>query len=89
MTDDAPEIILAKAIRKADTRYFFENYSRQAVAAIEALESAGYAIVPKRATREMYDAAKKAIVYGQRKPGEVVGPIWEAMLDAAPGPYQD
>lgn len=89
MTETAPEIILAKAIRKADTRYFFENYSKQAIAAIEALEKAGYAIVPKTPTREMYDAAKKAIVYGQRKPGEVVGPIWEAMLDAAPGPYQD
>jgi hypothetical protein len=89
MTETAPEIILAKAIRKADTRYFFENYSKQAIAAIEALEKAGYAIVPKMPTREMYDAAKKAIVYGQRKPGEVVGPIWEAMLDAAPGPYQD
>jgi hypothetical protein len=89
MTDDAPEIILAKAIRKADTRYFFENYSKQALAAIDALEKAGYAIVPRYPTRDMYDAAKKAIVYGQRKPGELVGPIWEAMIDAAPGPYQD
>jgi hypothetical protein len=45
--------------------------------------------VPKYPTREMHDAAKKAIVYGQRKPGEVVGPIWDAMVEAAPGPYQD
>ena len=86
---DTPDMILAKAIRKADRRYFFENYSEQAVAAIEALESAGYVIVPKRATREMYEAAKKAIVYGQRKPGEVVGPIWDAMIAAAPDAYQD
>ncbi len=86
---DTPETILAKAIRAADTRYFFENYTKQAVAAIRALEKAGFVIVPKYPTRDMHDAAKKAIVYGQRKPGEVVGPIWDAMVDAAPGPYQD
>ena len=35
------------------------------------------------------EAAKKAIVYGQNKPGNIVLPIWEAMVEAAPGPYGD
>jgi hypothetical protein len=86
---DTPDMLLAKAIRKADTRYFFEDYTKQAYAAIEALDRAGFTIVPKVPTREMFEAAKKAIVYGQNKPGNIVLPIWEAMIDAAPGPYGD
>lgn len=86
---DTPDMLIARAIRKADTRYFFEDYTKQAYAAIEALERAGYVIVPKVPTREMFDSAKKAIVYGQNKPGSVVLPIWEAMIEASPGPYGD
>ena len=84
---DTPDVILARAIREADKRYFFENYSAQAQAAIQALERAGYHIVPAVPSRPMYDAAVKAIVYGTKRPGDIVLPIWNAMLDARPRPF--
>lgn len=84
---DTPDLILARAIREADTRYFFENYSVQAQAAIQALERAGYHIVPAVPSRPMFDAAVKAIVYGTKRPGDIVLPIWNAMLDETPSAY--
>jgi hypothetical protein len=86
---DTPDLILARAIRTADTRYFFEDYTKQAQAAIEALERAGYLIVPRVPTRPMFDAAVKAIVYGTKRPGDIVLPIWNAMMDETPSPYGD
>jgi hypothetical protein len=37
----------------------------------------------------MFDAAVKAIVYGTKRPGDIVLPIWNAMLDTRPSPYGD
>jgi hypothetical protein len=84
---DTPDIIIARAIRDADKRYFFENYSDQAQAAIQALERGGYHIVPAVPSRTMFDAAVKAIVYGIKRPVDVVMPIWHAMLEARPSPF--
>jgi hypothetical protein len=84
---ETPDLVIARAIRKADTRYIFEDYTKQSHAAIDALERAGYVIVRRVPTREMFDAATKAIVYGTKRPADVVLPIWNAMLDETPSAY--
>jgi predicted CoA-binding protein len=85
--DVRPYMIMARAIKKADTRYFFEDYTKQANAAIRALNRAGYAIVPVRPNQEMVKAAVEALQYGVNRTQSVVEPLYRAMIDAAPDPY--
>lgn len=88
MADDfRPYMIMARAIKKADTRYFFEDYTKQANAAIKALNRAGYAIVPIHPTRDQVKAAVDALQYGVNRTQSVVEPVYRAMIDAAPDPY--
>jgi hypothetical protein len=86
---DTPDLIVARAIRDADKNYFFEDYNLQAQAAIQALGRNGYVIVPVVPSRAMFDAAVKAILYGIKRPVDVVQPIWHAMLEARPSPFGD
>ncbi len=85
--DNRAYMIMAQAIKKADTRYFFEDYTKQANAAIKALNRAGYAIVPIHPTRDQVKAAVDALQYGINRTQSVVEPVYRAMIDAAPDPY--
>lgn len=71
--------IIAKAIRKADKSYFFEDYTKQAKSVLLALEKEGLVIAPKAPTQEMEDAGAEAILSGKIKPHTLVRQIYEAM----------
>lgn len=71
---------IARAIKKADKSYFFENYSKQAKAVITELEKSGYKIVPIRPTADMVKAGSDAIVGGKVKPSNHVQTIYHIML---------
>lgn len=73
---------IAKAIKKADNTYFFENYSKQAKAVIKALEKEGFVILPKAPSKAMIDAGSEAILSGRVKPGNHVVSVYMAMLSA-------
>lgn len=78
--------VIAEAIKKADTSYFFENYTKQAAAVVAALKQHGYVVVPYYPTVDMVKAAMDELQYGQNKFTNVVMPIYLAMVKAAPKP---
>ena len=70
---------IANTIQKADSSYFFENYTKQAAAVISMLESKGYLIVPKKPTEEMISAGENGIRSGKVKPAEHVQHVYTTM----------
>ena len=74
---------LARAIRRKDTSYFFENYSRQAEAAIRAMDEQGYVLVRREPTRKMVDAGVEALTLGIHHKGELVELVYTRMLEAS------
>lgn len=75
---------IAKTIKEADTRYFYEDYGGQADAVIAALERAGLILVPKEATAAMMQAGVESLEYGTVKQGSVIRAIYEAMVEKRP-----
>lgn len=74
---------IAAAIQKADSSYFFEDYSKQAQAVLRVLEQNGYTIVPKTPTEEMIKAGSDAILPGKVKPEELARYVYTSMAKAA------
>ena len=74
---------IAKAIRKADKRYWFEDYTIQAEAVVKALAEAGYGVVPLRADEEMRKAGADAIPIGRQHPTAVARFVYDAMAELA------
>lgn len=59
-----------------------EDYLQQARAALAAINAAGYAFVPIKATEEMIAAGLEADIAGFNGPTTPVAHIWTAMLSA-------
>jgi len=74
---------IASAIQKADSSYFFENYTKQAHAVISALQKKGYAITPKEPTEDMIKAGTDSIMSGKVKPEALVKQVYLSMIDAS------
>ena len=72
--------IIAKAIKEADSSYFFENYSDQAEKVLIALHRAGYVVAHKEPTEKMIAAGREAISFGASKPTELVKSIYSCMV---------
>lgn len=77
------ETLIAHSIKKADSSYFFENYTKQAQSVMRSLENAGFQIVPEDPSLYMTKAGVEAITLGKNKPQEMSASIWRAMLMAA------
>jgi hypothetical protein len=56
---------IAQAIKKADTSYVFEDYTRQARAVIVALRAAGYEVVPAEPPDGLVEEAADALPSGR------------------------
>ncbi len=74
--------IIAQAIQKADSSYFFENYEKQADAVIKTLVEKGFVITPIEPTDTMLEAGKEAIFYGRNNPIALAKVIFIHMLKA-------
>jgi hypothetical protein len=74
---------IAQAIRKADKRYFFEDYTAQADAVLAALKKAGLTVVPLEPTQEVIEAGKNSLKYGTQRPGDMLKTLYQAMIAAA------
>ena len=74
---------IATAIQKADSSYFFEDYTKQALAVLRALDASGYAIVPRKATDAMAEAAIEGMKYGNMKPEDHVKHVYQVMVHAS------
>lgn len=67
---------VAKAIRSADSSYFSEDYEKQALAALRAIDKAGYAVLPKDAPEDVYAKVAGLIPTGRMRPEELVKRIY-------------
>ena len=74
---------IAHAIRNADKRYFFEDYTAQADAVLKALHKAGMVVVPLEPTAEAIEAGKNSLKYGTQRPGDMLRTLYQAMIGAA------
>lgn len=72
--------VIENAISKADSSYFFENYTKQAQAVIAALEKAGFAIVPTDAPATLWERAANEMKTGRIKPEAHVKDVYETVL---------
>lgn len=72
--------LIAQTIKKADNSYFFENYTSQARAVINTLDSAGYVLLPKDPSLKMIQAGVNAILIGKTQPHELARQIYSAMI---------
>lgn len=80
-----PTNIIAEAIRGADKRYFFEDYTAQARAVTEALRQRGMVIVPGDPTEPMMEAGRNSLTYGAQRPADLLRNTWRAMVKAGLG----
>lgn len=75
------ENIIAEAIQKADSSYFFENYNKQAKAVLAALVKEGFVITAKKPTEKQLEAGKAAVTRGRVRPSELVETIYTQMVN--------
>jgi hypothetical protein len=74
---------IAKAIKTADSSYFFENYTKQATAVLKALEREGFALLPVTPDEKMIKIGLDNIPSGRVKPDKLVANIYTAMVKSA------
>ena len=63
-----PVTIIQNAIAKADSSYFFEDYTKQAKAVIAALEREGYKLVPKDSDEDVWKKVADQMRTGRLQP---------------------
>lgn len=72
---------IAKAIKKADKSYFFEDYSKQAAAVLSALDNAGYRIVPKDLDKDIYKKIADNMKTGTMKPEKHIENLYHTFVE--------
>ncbi len=76
----SPKHVIAHAIKRADSSYFFEDYTKQAAAVLQALKQEGYALVPTDPSEEMIGAGVNAIGSGKIRPEDHVRYVYTDMI---------
>jgi predicted CoA-binding protein len=72
--------IIARAIKKADRSYFFENYEKQAESVLRLLDQEGYMILPKEPSKDLLKKVAETMATGKMKPEEHVKDVYEKIL---------
>lgn len=71
---------IENAISKADSSYFFEDYTKQARAVIAALEAAGFAVITKNIPDDIWAQVANEMRTGRVKPEEHVKDVFNVAL---------
>ena len=71
---------IAKAIKRADSSYFFEDYSKQAKAVLHMLDKEGYQIIPKELDKALYKQISDEMRTGKMAPDEHIKDVYETMF---------
>lgn len=85
MSKASIQTTIANAISKADSSYFFEDYSKQALAVMQALEKAGYKILPAEFPEEIWKQVAGAMRTGRVRPDEHVKDVYQTVQRIASG----
>ena len=72
--------IIAMAIKKADTSMFNEDYGKQAAAVIQAVQKAGYEIVPTKPPEGLLPYVHENMPFGRLRPSELVTQLYTLMV---------
>ncbi|MEI6558149.1 MAG: hypothetical protein WCO00_07050 [Rhodospirillaceae bacterium] len=72
--------VIALAIKKADTSMFNENYSKQAAAVLQAVQKAGYEIVPVKPPEGLLPYVHENMPFGRLRPNELVTQLYTLMV---------
>jgi hypothetical protein len=72
--------IIALAIKKADSSMFNEDYAKQAAAVIQAVQKAGYEIVPVRPPEGLLPFVHDNMPFGRLRPSELVTQLYTLMV---------
>ena len=75
--------LIAHAIKDADKRYIFEDYTAQAKSVLAALRQAGLVVVPVPPDKAMMEAGTESLKFGAQRPAELVHRSFMAMIQAA------
>ncbi len=76
-------VTIENAISKADSSYFFEDYTKQARAVLAAMDAAGFAITPKDLPDSVWEQVAKDMRTGRVKPEEHVKDVFQVTLKIA------
>lgn len=78
-----PSIIetIALSIKKADSTFFNENYTKQAKAVVEGLRKAGYEVVPVRPPDILVEYATDNLPMGRLRSSELVRALYTIMVE--------
>ncbi len=68
MSKKSPQIVIQDAIAKADSSYFFEDYTKQAKAVLSALQAAGYKIIQGDHDEEVWKKVADQMRTGRLQP---------------------
>ena len=71
---------IENAISKADSSYFFEDYSKQAKAVIAALDTAGFTIIAKDLPETIWAQIAKEMRTGRVKPEDHVKDVFQVAI---------
>lgn len=71
---------IENAIAKADSSYFFEDYSKQAKAVLAALDAAGFAIIGKEFPDDVWKKISDEMKTGRLTPVEHVKDVFTVAL---------
>jgi len=72
---------IAEAIKKADSSYFFEDYSKQAMAVMRAIEASGFVVVPKDLPDDLAKQVADNMRTGRIKPEDHVKSVLTLALE--------
>ena len=71
---------IENAISKADSSYFFEDYTKQAKAVIAALDAAGFVVIAKDLPETLWTQVANEMRTGRVKPEEHVKDVFQVAL---------
>ena len=74
---------IENAICKADSSYFFEDYTKQARAVIAAMEAAGFVCITRDLPEETWKTIAEQMKTGRIKPEEHVKDVFQVALKHA------
>lgn len=83
MSREKLQSVIENAICKADSSYFFEDYTKQALAVIKALETAGFAVVAKDLPEDLWAKIGAEMKTGRVSPTEHVKDVFQTGLRLA------
>lgn len=76
-----PLEIIAAAIKKADSSFFNENYTKQGRAVIDSLRRSGFEVVPVKPPDVLVEYAAENIPFGRLRQSDLIRAMYTIMVE--------